>query len=163
MRLSATSQLWMLGALPAPYVCVPSCHPMACWGQNLVGHLVLGLHWGKIQKHQEKEKKHGAFNRLLGLDSGGTRTVGSTAKSTCRAACTQTGICGACSHHCCGITDKGQNVPVFLPALSDVCSHPSQVWSAGSLSHHVCMLCDPSVAWAFMLCCYTVKTVRVFC
>lgn len=33
-------------------------------------HPALGLHWGKIQKHQQK-KKHTAFNRLPGLDSRG--------------------------------------------------------------------------------------------
>lgn len=144
---------------------MPSYHPMAWQRQNQVGpllHPALRLCWGKIQKYQQKEK-NSAFNRLPGLDRGGTRTVGSTAKSNCHAACTQAGRRGACSHHCCGIACKGRCVPVFLSALSDAHSHPSRVRSAGSLSHHVCTLCDSSVAQAFMLYCYTVKTVKVFC
>lgn len=116
----ATSRLWMPGALPGLWVCAGGLKHV---GQS--PHPALGLHWGKIQKHQQKEKG-GASNRLPSLDSGGTRIVGSTAKVTCCAACTWAGGCGACSPHCCGTAGKGRHVPVSLPARSDGCSHPPE-------------------------------------
>lgn len=158
------SSAMMPGALPRPYSCRAATKRHAR-GRTRWDHphtLPSGCA-GEKSRNTGKREKHGAFNRLPSPDSGGTRIVGSTAKSTCRAACTQAGRCRACSHHCCGMASKGQHVPVFLSALSDVHSHPSQVRSAGSLSHHVCTLCDSSVARAFMLYCYTVKTVKVFC
>lgn len=125
---------------------------MARTGQDQTGpspHPALGLHWGKSQKQQQKEKC-GAFSRLLGLHSGGTRIAGSIAESTCRAACTQAGRCRV----------RGM---VVLPALSDVRSHPPWVRSAASLPHCVCTPCDSSAAWAVLLCCCTVKTGKIFC
>lgn len=96
--------------------CVPSYHPIIFPWQNQVGpspNPALGLHWRKSQEHQQKEK-HSAFKRLLCLDGGGARTVGSTVESTCHAACTQVGRCKACSHHYWGMTGKDRHVSAFV-------------------------------------------------
>jgi len=89
-------------------------------------HPALGLHWGKIQKQQQKEK-HRAFNRLPSPDGRGTRIVGSPAASPCHAACTQAGRCGACSHHCCRIAGKGQGTRYKLLYFCLPSSTPSVI------------------------------------
>lgn len=109
-----SSYISAVGARSPVSGCVPGLNHM---GQ--CPHPALGPYWGKIQKHQQKEQAP---------QSGQWRDQDcwQHCKSTCCAARTRAGGCGACSPHCCGTAGKGQHVPVFLPARSGGCSHPPE-------------------------------------
>lgn len=97
--------------------------------------------------------KHSTGCKLWTAEGAGL--LAALARSTC---CGGHRQAGGCPRRC-GMAGRARQGTVSLPAPPEVWSHPSPVWSAGSLR----MLCDSRAARVFMLYCYTVKTVKLYC
>lgn len=114
---------------------IPICNAMGEKKQNQVVTSPMPWPWAAMDRSPEtqKEGKHSAFNRSAKLKDW-----------HCWQHCKRYLWC--CSQQGCGMAGKAQHIAMFLPAPLRSLGSPSPVWWA---------------AWAFLLYCYTAKTVKL--
>lgn len=156
---SAMFQLWMPEALPGLCVCQAATSQPGTEPGRTTPTPCPCTALGEIQEYQQNQQS-GAFNRLLGVDSGGSRKC---PKCACSAADTRLGhVRTVLSTNAAGWQVKARMFLCFcLPSRVSALSQPHAISSITlSLCLHAVWL---SVACTFMLYCYTVQTGKVFC